>query len=92
MDHMARQQKTSALGILLPELFHRGVFALRVPCTHPARYFYDDFPKLSPRVYHYHMNPLSRPTDASCLPNNATNHLCTTLNRLPQTAISSGRI
>ena len=55
-------------------------------------YFYDDFPKLSPQVYHYRMNPPSRPTAAPCLPNEATNHPCTTLNKLPQTAISSGRM
>ena len=67
-----------------------GVFALRAPCVHPACYFYDDFPKLSPQVDHYRMKPLSRPTDASCLPNEATNHPCTPLNRLPQIALSSG--
>ena len=47
----------------------------------PAHYFYDDFPKLSPRVYHYSMKPPSRPTAASCLPNEATDHPCTTLNK-----------
>ena len=64
--------------------------ALQVPpplrgahCARPARYFDDDFPKLSPRVYHYHMKPPSRPTAAPCLPNEATNHPCTTLNKLP---------
>ena len=35
------------------------------------------------------MKPPSRPIAAPCLPNEATNHPCTTLNRLPQTAISS---
>ena len=63
-----------------------------LPCAHLARYFYDDFPKLSPRVYHYHMKPPSRPIAAPCLLNEATNHPCTTLDRLPQTAISSGRM
>ena len=47
----------------------------------PARYFYDDFPRLSPQVYHYRMESPSRPIAASCLPNEATNHPCTTLNK-----------
>ena len=64
----------------------------RAPCAHPARYFYEDVPKLSPRVYHYRMKPLSRPKAAPCLPNEATNHPYTTFNRLPQTAISSGQM
>ena len=62
-----------------------------LPCTRAARYFYDDFPKLSPWVYHYRMKPPSRPTATSCLPNEA-NHPCTTLNTLPQNAISSGQM
>ena len=36
-----------------------GVFALRAPCAHHARYFYDDFPRLSPQVYHCRMKPSS---------------------------------
>ena len=52
-----------------------------LPCAHPARYFYDDFTRLSPQVSHYRMKPRSRPMAASCLPNEATNHPCTTLNK-----------
>ena len=52
-----------------------------LPCARPARYFYDEFPRLSPQVYHYRMEPPSRPIAASCLPNEATNHPRTTLNK-----------
>ena len=54
------------------------VFALCAPCVHPAGYFYDDFPRLSPQIYHCRMKPPRRPIDESCLPNEATNHPCTT--------------
>ena len=46
----------------------------------PVRHFYYDFPRFSPQVRHYPMKPPSRPTDVFCLPNEATNHPCTTLN------------
>ena len=52
-----------------------------LPCARPARYFYDDFPRLNPQIQHYRMEPPSRPIAASCPPNEATNHPCTTLNK-----------